>query len=219
MFFTHRFSGTFLTILKTKGKLLLQSFPLQLCVKSFIPKGLNNIIHRRRGKKKYKILSATLLYFFLSHSYVWSAGKEFWNCLRSWRSRPLQHYEADGNLQWHTLKRKLFSYQCKLQKQVKFKAIYSKLPSLRGETDYLQINSDMILDYRSEMLQAYTGAFWTQLLTQRGDDVFGEDPFNNELESRLAVSSHGRIPFLPSGTMTNQVAINAIHNPAMKWSV
>ncbi len=47
-----------------------------------------------------------------------------------------------------------------------------------------------------------------------GDDVFGEDPTVNSLEERLAkMFGHDAGLFCPSGTMTNQIAIN-VHTSA-----
>ncbi|MGZ3838501.1 MAG: threonine aldolase family protein [Flavisolibacter sp.] len=73
----------------------------------------------------------------------------------------------------------------------------------------------MIIDFRSDtvtkpskqMLEAMFGA-------AVGDDVFGEDPSINELES-LAAGLFGKEAalFCPSGTMTNQIAIKAHTQP------
>jgi len=47
-----------------------------------------------------------------------------------------------------------------------------------------------------------------------GDDVFGEDPTVNALQSRLAsMFSHEAALFCPSGTMTNQIAIKLHTKP------
>ncbi len=47
-----------------------------------------------------------------------------------------------------------------------------------------------------------------------GDDVFGEDPTVNALEERMArLFGHEAGLFCPSGTMTNQIAINAHTRP------
>jgi threonine aldolase len=47
-----------------------------------------------------------------------------------------------------------------------------------------------------------------------GDDVFGEDPSVNKLERRLAeMFGHEAGLFCPSGTMTNQIAINVHTRP------
>lgn len=47
-----------------------------------------------------------------------------------------------------------------------------------------------------------------------GDDVFGEDPTVNSLEERLAaLFAHEAGLFCPSGTMTNQIALNALTRP------
>lgn len=47
-----------------------------------------------------------------------------------------------------------------------------------------------------------------------GDDVFGEDPTVNALQERLAaLFNHEAALFCPSGTMTNQIAINVHTRP------
>jgi threonine aldolase len=49
---------------------------------------------------------------------------------------------------------------------------------------------------------------------QVGDDVFGEDPTINELESKLAAMfGMGAGMFCPSGTMSNQIAIKCFTQP------
>lgn len=52
------------------------------------------------------------------------------------------------------------------------------------------------------------------LAAEVGDDVFGEDPTVNALEERMAVLfGHEAAVFCPSGTMTNQIAINVHTRP------
>lgn len=72
-----------------------------------------------------------------------------------------------------------------------------------------------MIDYRSdtitrpspEMLQAMMAA-------KVGDDVFGEDPTVNELEAKIAqMLGKEAALFCPSGTMSNQLAVNAHTHP------
>lgn len=52
------------------------------------------------------------------------------------------------------------------------------------------------------------------LAAEVGDDVFGEDPTVNALEERMAaLFGHEAAMFCPSGTMTNQIAINVHTRP------
>ena len=52
------------------------------------------------------------------------------------------------------------------------------------------------------------------LRAELGDDVFGEDPTVNALEERMAaLFGHESALFCPSGTMTNQIAINVHTRP------
>lgn len=67
----------------------------------------------------------------------------------------------------------------------------------------------MIIDFRSDTLTRPGSAMLDAMMNARvGDDVFGEDPSVNELES-LSASMFGMESalFCPSGTMTNQIAI------------
>ena len=68
----------------------------------------------------------------------------------------------------------------------------------------------MIIDYRSDTVTKPTPGMMEAMMTAKvGDDVFGEDPSINELENMgAAMFGMEAAIFCPSGTMTNQIAIN-----------
>lgn len=69
------------------------------------------------------------------------------------------------------------------------------------------LRSDTVTRPDAPMLKAMMGA-------PTGDDVFGEDPTINALQERLAAMfGHEAALFCPSGTMTNQIAINVHTRP------
>jgi len=71
------------------------------------------------------------------------------------------------------------------------------------------------IDFRSDTVTRPSPAMLDTMMQARvGDDVFGEDPSVNELES-LAASMFGMEAalFCPSGTMTNQIAIKCHTQP------
>jgi len=73
----------------------------------------------------------------------------------------------------------------------------------------------MVIDYRSDTVTKPTPGMMEAMMNARvGDDVFGEDPSINELES-LAAKMFGMEAsiFCPSGTMTNQIAIKCHTQP------
>lgn len=73
----------------------------------------------------------------------------------------------------------------------------------------------MIIDFRSDTVTKPTPAMKEAMMNAKvGDDVFGEDPSINELES-LASEMFGMEAalFCPSGTMTNQIAIKCHTQP------
>lgn len=73
----------------------------------------------------------------------------------------------------------------------------------------------MIIDYRSDTVTKPTAEMQAAMFAAPvGDDVFGEDPSINKLES-LAAEMFGMegALFCPSGTMTNQVAIKCHTQP------
>lgn len=72
-----------------------------------------------------------------------------------------------------------------------------------------------MIDLRSDTLTKPTAAMLEAMQNARvGDDVFGEDPTVNELEAKTAaIFGHEAGLFCPSGTMTNQVAINVHTRP------
>lgn len=72
-----------------------------------------------------------------------------------------------------------------------------------------------LIDLRSDTVTKPTPAMRTAMANaQVGDDVFGEDPTVNALEERLAAMfGHEAGLFCPSGTMTNQIAVNIHTRP------
>lgn len=73
----------------------------------------------------------------------------------------------------------------------------------------------MAIDLRSDTVTKPTPAMREAMATAVvGDDVFGEDPTVNTLEERMAmIFGHEAGLFCPSGTMTNQIAINVHTRP------
>lgn len=72
-----------------------------------------------------------------------------------------------------------------------------------------------MIDYRSDTVTRPTpGMLEAMMKAKVGDDVFGEDPSINELES-MAAGMFGMEAalFCPSGTMTNQIAIKCHTQP------
>lgn len=71
----------------------------------------------------------------------------------------------------------------------------------------IDLRSDTVTKPTAAMLEAIAHA-------KTGDDVFGEDPTVNALEERLsALFGHEVGLFCPSGTMSNQIAINVHTRP------
>ena len=73
----------------------------------------------------------------------------------------------------------------------------------------------MIIDFRSDTVTKPTKDMMEAMMKAKvGDDVFGEDPSINELES-LSAKMFGMEAglFCPSGTMTNQIAIKCHTQP------
>jgi threonine aldolase len=73
----------------------------------------------------------------------------------------------------------------------------------------------MIIDFRSDTVTKPTQGMLAAMASAKvGDDVFGEDPSINELET-LAASMFGMESaiFCPSGTMTNQIGIKCHTQP------
>src|SRR5690348_8056144 len=73
----------------------------------------------------------------------------------------------------------------------------------------------MIIDFRSDTVTRPTPAMLEAMFKARvGDDVYGEDPSINELESKAAqLFGMEAALFCPSGTMTNQFAIKCHTQP------
>jgi threonine aldolase len=67
-----------------------------------------------------------------------------------------------------------------------------------------------MIDLRSDTGTRPTPAMRAAMMhAEVGDDVFGEDPTVNALEERMAaLFGHEASVFCPSGTMTNQIAVN-----------
>ena len=77
-------------------------------------------------------------------------------------------------------------------------------------TQIINLMSDTVTKPTSPMLEAMMNA-------EVGDDVFGEDPTVNALESKAAeMFGMDAALFCPSGTMTNQIAISFPHSQ-MVW--
>ncbi|MEI9807488.1 MAG: GntG family PLP-dependent aldolase [Bacteroidota bacterium] len=73
----------------------------------------------------------------------------------------------------------------------------------------------MIIDFRSDTVTKPTpGMLQAMMSAKVGDDVFGEDPSINELETvTAAIFGMEAGLFCPSGTMTNQIAIKCHTQP------
>lgn len=73
----------------------------------------------------------------------------------------------------------------------------------------------MLIDFRSDtMTRPGPGMLDAMMKAPVGDDVFGEDPSVNELETTAAaLFGMEAALFCPSGTMTNQIAINCHTRP------
>lgn len=73
----------------------------------------------------------------------------------------------------------------------------------------------MLIDFRSDTVTKPTPAMLQAMMqADVGDDVFGEDPTVNKLESMAAAMfEHEAALFCPSGTMTNQIAIKCHTQP------
>lgn len=75
--------------------------------------------------------------------------------------------------------------------------------------------NDAIIDLRSDTLTKPTpGMYAAMSSAEVGDDVYGEDPTINKLEERLAALLGKEASlFVPSGSMSNQLAIKAHTQP------
>lgn len=73
----------------------------------------------------------------------------------------------------------------------------------------------MIIDLRSDTVTKPSKAMLEAMMNAEvGDDVFNEDPTVKKLEQKLAIMfGHEAGLFCPSGTMTNQIAINVHTRP------
>ncbi|MBX9785651.1 MAG: aminotransferase class I/II-fold pyridoxal phosphate-dependent enzyme [Chitinophagaceae bacterium] len=72
-----------------------------------------------------------------------------------------------------------------------------------------------LIDYRSDTVTQPTAAMHEAMMNAKlGDDVFGEDPTVNELETKAAALFDMEAAlFCPSGTMTNQIGIKMHTQP------
>lgn len=91
-----------------------------------------------------------------------------------------------------------------------------KLSAYRLGLQYLfGVSSQPMIDFRSDTVTRPTpGMLEAMMKAPVGDDVFGEDPSINQLES-MSASLFGMQAaiFCPSGTMTNQIAIKCHTQP------
>jgi threonine aldolase len=73
----------------------------------------------------------------------------------------------------------------------------------------------MLIDFRSDTVTKPTASMLQAMMqADVGDDVFGEDPTVNKLESMAAAMfEHEAALLCPSGTMTNQIAIKCHTQP------
>ena len=90
-----------------------------------------------------------------------------------------------------------------------------QLHYLRSELIILQQIQLMVIDLRSDTVtKPSPGMLDAMMKANVGDDVFGEDPCINELESQSAkMFGMEAAVFCPSGTMTNQIAIKCHTQP------
>jgi len=77
------------------------------------------------------------------------------------------------------------------------------------------MTNSLFIDLRSDTVTRPTPGMLEAMMTAKvGDDVFGEDPTVNALEKRMAdMFGMGAAIYCPSGTMTNQIAINVHVRP------
>src|SRR5437868_12814507 len=75
--------------------------------------------------------------------------------------------------------------------------------------------ADSVIDLRSDTVTRPTPAMRAAIqAAEVGDDVFGEDPTVNRLEERVAdLLGKEAALFVPSGTMSNQIAVKAHTQP------
>ncbi|RIA85283.1 pyridoxal phosphate-dependent transferase [Glomus cerebriforme] len=107
-------------------------------------------------------------------------------------------------------RKNILSFFCSSHFYSKFFRYYSTYPS-----SFFKINSkfdsDQIYDFRSDTVTKPTDEMFDIMRNaSRNDDVLDEDESTNELETYMAeLTGHEAALFVPSGTMTNQIAIRA----------
>jgi len=72
-----------------------------------------------------------------------------------------------------------------------------------------------MIDLRSDTItRPVSGMLDAMMQAEIGDDVFGEDPTVNDLEEKIAkIFGKDSAVFCPSGTMTNQIALQVLTSP------
>ncbi|NVO09620.1 MAG: aminotransferase class I/II-fold pyridoxal phosphate-dependent enzyme [Bacteroidales bacterium] len=77
------------------------------------------------------------------------------------------------------------------------------------------MNNNLFIDLRSDTVTRPTPGMLEAMMTAKvGDDVLGEDPSVNALEEKMAeMFGKQAAVYCPSGTMTNQIAINVHVRP------
>lgn len=86
---------------------------------------------------------------------------------------------------------------------------------LRSKSRCMTQDFTPVFDLRSDTVTRPTkGMLNAMMNAETGDDVFGEDPTVNRLQEELATMfGHESALFCPSGTMTNQIALNVHSRP------
>lgn len=91
--------------------------------------------------------------------------------------------------------------------------VYFKRLKIKFQNHYM--NKSPFIDLRSDTVTRPTPGMLEAMMTATvGDDVYGEDPTVNALEKKLAdMFGKPAAIYCPSGTMTNQIAINVHVRP------
>lgn len=93
--------------------------------------------------------------------------------------------------------------------------LYKLSPPPHSLQSGIGVSSQLMIDFRSDTVTRPTpGMLEAMMKAPVGDDVFGEDPTINQLESMSAeLFGMEAAIFCPSGTMTNQIAIKCHTQP------